>query len=180
MANLKSLNFPLILQPLIVPCLSFFNTVPSAQLHLYSRANSPMTAFCLSTILCLFYLVAALINLAVCSPATASLPALCPAGTIHKKGAPPGTRDNSGPHISEGYWDATVALWLISAVGYGIAAGMAFTVRLRMKGREREGRKVGKTRQVVQAEVELEGLSAEEVERRNEKARERWQKLSAG
>jgi len=180
MSKLDNLNFPLILQPLVVPCLSFFNTVPSAQLHLYSRANSPMTALVLSTILCLLYLVSALLNLAVCSPSTASIPSLCAAGTVHKKNAPPGTKDESGPKISSAYWDATVALWLLSAVGYGIAVAMAGTVRVRIKGRERDGRRQGKSRQIVAAEVELEGMTPEEVERRNAKAREKWRRIQAG
>jgi hypothetical protein len=78
------------------------------------------------------------------------------------------------------YWDATVALWLLSAVGYGVAAAMAGTVLVRIRARTREGERVGKSRHVVAAEVEMEGMTAEEVEERNRKARERWAKLSAG
>lgn len=174
---------PLILQPLVLPCLSFFNTVPSAQLHLYSRANSPLTALCLSIILCLLYLASALLNLAVCTPSTSTLPALCAAGTVYKSSSPSSSqrkKDTSGPHISPGYWDVTIALWLLSAVGYGIAVCMAATVHFRMRKRVAAGERMGKNRAVVAAEVEMEGMTAEQVEERNRKARERWAKLSAG
>ncbi|KAF2662230.1 hypothetical protein K491DRAFT_283865 [Lophiostoma macrostomum CBS 122681] len=128
------LSFPLVLQPLVLPCLSFFNTIPSLHLHLFTRTNNPLLALWFSSILAILYLAASLIDIVACSSSssssassTSSLRAECP----HTD--PSGT----GPRISQTFWNACVGLWMVSFAGYAIVAWMAFRVYLGFRAKER-------------------------------------------
>ena len=140
-----------VLQPLVVPCLALFNTVPSAHLHLYSHTNNPRIALPLSLLMALAYLVAPVFALAECgtsdatAPATPSLAAQCPrAQNNHRAAAAAAASSsstrrlrNKGSAIPRAYWNACVALWLISAAGYALLVLMAARVWRGMRRLER-------------------------------------------
>lgn len=153
----------LVLQPLVLPCLSLFNTVPSAHLHLYSRTNNPKLAIWFSGIMCVLYFASAVIDLAACSGSSHSLQSECPHTSSNA----------TGPNISQNMWDANIGLWLVSAVGYGLLVAMAGKVWLHMRGRNQEAKARGQ--RPVDLEVEL--MTPEEIERRNQKAAERWRRI---
>ncbi|KAF2740682.1 hypothetical protein EJ04DRAFT_548224 [Polyplosphaeria fusca] len=176
------LAFALVLQPLILPCLSFFNTVPSLHLHLYTRTNNPALALSFSAILAVLYFVSALLNLIVCTPSTSTLRSECP--RAHNDSL------EQGPDISPAFWDTCVALWLVSAVGYTLVAGAAGVVWVgtrrmeRMDGPgagtgEREGairtRGIGEGKRVRDWEEEM--LTEEQRAERLRKAEEKWKKV---
>jgi hypothetical protein len=109
------------LQPVILPSLSFFNAIPSAQLHIFARSNKPMMVICFSSPMALLYLASAIVSLVSCSTGTESF----------QRTECPVNYDFGGP--SQPLWDAMVALWLCSAVGYVLHVAMAWKVRRVLK-----------------------------------------------
>ncbi|KAF2467111.1 uncharacterized protein BDR25DRAFT_305890 [Lindgomyces ingoldianus] len=181
------LNFALVLQPLVLPCLSLFNTVPSAHLHLYSRTNNPLLALWFSSIMALLYLASALIDIAACAGST--LRSECPSSANH------GT---TGPNINQNMWNASVGLWIVSFVGYALLAYMAAAVWWGFRKKEKEGgelelaedevggrsgnpnptirtRGIGEGRRVRDWEEEM--LTEDQRAERLRKAEEKWRKV---
>ncbi|KAK4944260.1 hypothetical protein LTR10_016373 [Elasticomyces elasticus] len=156
-ASLKTnLNFGQVIQPLIVPGLSFFNAIPSLHLHVLARVNSPTLALWFSTILSVLMFASAVVFLGSC------VGNHDPHGSLARNECPSGTGGNGG------VWDAMVALQLVSAVLYGLVAAMAWRVRRAIRAKDDR---------IAQG---VEMVSQEEKERRESEARERWRYLQAG
>jgi hypothetical protein len=153
-ANRLIPNSGAVVQSLIVPGLSFFNAIPSAHLHILARSNPPKLAIWFSSILSVIYLVSSVVYLA--------------AGCLSKH--PPRNNLQKNDCPSDGHratWDVNVALQLCSAVLYGFHAAMATTVFLWHKKRDR-----GIAEGTIVEEIDLEAK-----ERREQEARERWQRI---
>ncbi|EXJ82971.1 hypothetical protein A1O3_06788 [Capronia epimyces CBS 606.96] len=153
----RELNFAQVIQPLIVPGLCFFNTIPSLHLHVMARANPPRLALWFSATLSVMLFASALIFLGACVGNGKSR-----GGSLQRNECPAGTGGRAD------IWDAMVALQLVSAVMYAAVAGMAWKVKRVLEDKD----------QRIAAGVEL--VSQAEKERRESEARERWRHLSAG
>ncbi|EHY61189.1 hypothetical protein HRR83_000948 [Exophiala dermatitidis] len=152
------LNFAQVIQPLIVPGLCFFNTIPSLHLHVLARVNPPRLALWFSATLSALLFVSALVFIGSCAGRSGNNNK----GSLQRDECPAGTGGKAG------IWDAMVALQLVSAVMYAAMAVMAWKVKSVLEARD----------QRIAAGVEL--VSQEEKERRESEARERWRYLSAG
>jgi hypothetical protein len=145
-----------VLQPLIVPGISFFNAIPSLHLHVLARVNPPRLAIWFSTSISICYFASGIIFLASCvgrSKFTES---------VQRNECPEGAQGNAK------VWDAMVTLLIISGVLYFLHATMAWKVKTALEDQE----------QRIDAGVEM--VSPEEIERRHSEARERWKHISAG
>ncbi|KAG9774442.1 hypothetical protein KCU88_g5433, partial [Aureobasidium melanogenum] len=147
-----------VIQPLIVPGLCFFNTIPSLHLHVLARVNPPRLALWFSATLSALLFVSALVFIGSCAGRSGNNNK----GSLQRDECPAGTGGKAG------IWDAMVALQLVSAVMYAAMAVMAWKVKSVLEARD----------QRIAAGVEL--VSQEEKERRESEARERWRYLSAG
>jgi len=155
-ASLKSdLNFGQIIQPILIPGLAFFNTIPSLHLHVLGRVNPPRLALWFSGTFSIIHLISSCMFLGSCVNNHSN-------GTLQRNECPSGTGGNAG------IWDVMVALQFISAVLYGAVAAMAWKVKEFVETREER---------IAQG---MEMLSEEEKTRRESEARERWKYLSAG
>ena len=165
----------MILQPLVLPCLSFFNTVPSGHLHLYTRHNNPRLALPFSSIMSILYFASAVVALAACSGSSNiySLRGECPAPRSGSSSTSSNLSSGNGPDISQGFWNAAVALWLLSFVGYTLVCVMAVKVMALLRQREHAARQAG----VSVGTAEMQSLDPDERARREQKARERWQRI---
>ncbi|KAF2266587.1 hypothetical protein CC78DRAFT_566670 [Lojkania enalia] len=175
----SDLQFVLVLQPLVLPCLSLFNTIPSLHLHLYSRTNNPLLASIFSAIYALLYLASALLDLIACSPSPplSSLRSECP-----RNGA------TKGPDVSQDFWNANIGLWFVSFVGYVLLACIGWVVYRAFRRLERVGgvaerddgvirtRGIGEGRRVRDWEEEM--LTEEQREARIKEAEERWRRVA--
>ena len=145
-----------VIQPLIVPGLSFFNAIPSLHLHVLARVNPPTLALWFSGILSVIMFVSAIFFLGSCVGNDNWY------GNLARNECPSGTGGLAG------VWDAMVALQLVSAVLYGLMAAMAWRVRRALHAKDER----------IAAGMEM--VSQEEKERRESEARERWRYLQAG
>jgi hypothetical protein len=165
-------------------------------------------AICFSTLMALLYLESAVVSLAACSgTAAAATPsvgsfqrAVCPTangGDLAEEGDGPGARISSGGGSSQSEWDAVVALWLCSVVGYLVHIAMASRVSWvlkKMRAREvvvvvvvveeeeegRQGQSAGDgvALEPVTATVTLALDSESKVrEEQEEVARDRWRRI---
>ncbi|EXJ87829.1 hypothetical protein A1O1_04756 [Capronia coronata CBS 617.96] len=154
----RELNFAQVIQPLIVPGLCFFNTIPSLHLHVLARANPPRLALWFSATLSVVLFASALIFFGACVDNSDPRGG----GPLQRNECPAGTGGRAD------IWDAMVALQLVSALMYAAVAAMAWKVNRVLEARDER----------IAAGVEL--VSQEEKERRESEARERWRYLSAG
>jgi len=155
-ASLKTeLNFAQVIQPLIVPGLSFFNAIPSLHLHVMARANSPTLAIWFSTTLSVIMFASAIIFLAACVGNNSH-------GSMQRNECPAATGGLSS------VWDVMVALQFVSAVLYAVVVAMAWRVKRAL---------ADKDERIARG---LEMVTQEEKERRESEARERWRYLTAG
>ncbi|KAJ9652904.1 hypothetical protein H2198_007857 [Neophaeococcomyces mojaviensis] len=153
-----SLSFAQVIQPLIVPGLSFFNTIPSLHLHVLARSNNPLLAMVFSILLSIIFLASAVIFLPPCAAGNATYES-----TLHS-----GYQRTECPQGSKrGIWAAMIALQFISAIGYAVHAAMAWVVR-RNKKRWDKGVREGTVMDVVDEETKR---------KREEEARRRWREL---
>lgn len=151
----SNLTFAQVVQPLIVPGLSFFNTIPSLHLHVLARSNNPLLAMVFSSIMAALYLASAVVFLPPCAGADAFT-------TLRGYG---GTECPVGS--DRGVWAGMVALQFASALGYALHFAMAWKVRGVVKRQER---------------MEREGIvmvvvDEEEKAKREEEARRRWREI---
>lgn len=162
-----SLTFPQVIQPLIVPALAFFNTIPSLHLHVLARSNSPLMALIFSAILATIFLGSAVVFLPPCvgdqTPQSASsLDDGTQISGYQRTECPSGN--------NRGIWGTMVALQFISFVGYTIHAAMAWWV---WKGlREHD--------LAVRSGTVIELVDEDEKRRREEEARRRWREMGQG
>ena len=145
-----------VIQPLVVPGISFFNAIPSLHLHVFARVNPPRLAVWFSTSLAACFFISAIFYLGACVGNGSSTSQIslneCPAGA----------------QGSQQVWDAMVTLQMLSGVLYSLHAAMGWTVDRALRNQERR------------IEQGIEMISEEEKERRHSMARERWKHLSAG
>lgn len=144
-----------VIQPLIVPGLSFFNAIPSLHLHVLARVNPPTLALWFSAILSVIMLVSAVMFLGSCVGYHGHT-------SLQRDECPSGAGGNAS------VWDAMVALQLVSAVLYGLVAAMAWKVKRALESKDER----------IAAGIEM--VSQEEKDRRESEARERWRYLQAG
>jgi hypothetical protein len=113
---------------------------------------------CFSSPMALLYLASAVTSIVSCSTGTESFQRTeCPAN-----------HDFGGP--SQPFWDAMVALWLCSAVGYVLHVAMAWKVRVVLKKNVRNaGGDVSAPELVV--------MDPETKARTEQEARDRWVRL---
>lgn len=151
---------PKIIQTLIIPGLSFFNTLPSLHAHLLLRRNPPLLAIWFSSSFVIMMLISAVVMLGSCINNPSAGPALrqaeCYAGT-------PGEGGDSG--VAKSIWALIVTCNLLSAVGYAIHLAMAIKVHRVEKWKKSQGI--------------VEPVDPEEEERRKAKARELWIKMTS-
>jgi hypothetical protein len=147
------------LQPVILPSLSFFNAIPSAQLHIIARSNKPMMVICFSSPMALLYLASAIVSLVSCSTGTESF----------QRTECPVNYDFGGP--SQPLWNAVVALWLCSAVGYALHVAMAWKVRRVLKKNVRNAGGDVNTAELVVVDPETKA-------RMEQEAVNRWTRLA--
>lgn len=150
---------PKIIQTLLIPGLSFFNTLPSLHAHLLLRQNPPKLAMWFGASFVIMMLVSPILMLGSCIHSPTAGPALrqaeCYQGT-------PGPGGDSG--VSLPVWALLVTCELISAVGYGIHFAMAYRVRSVEMQRKRDG--------IVDA------VDPAVEEARKQKARDLWVKMT--
>ena len=150
---------PKIIQTLIIPGLSFFNTLPSLHAHLLIRRNPPLLAIWFSSSFVIMMLISPILMLGSCvnnpSAGLALRQAECYAGT-------PGPGGDSG--VAKSIWALMVTFSLFSALGYGLHLAMAVKVYRVEKWKKAQG--------IVEA------VDPEEEERRKAKARELWIKMA--
>lgn len=145
-----------VIQPLVVPGISFFNAIPSLHLHVFARVNPPRLAVWFSTSLALCFFISAIFFLGSCVGNDSTT------GQISRNECPAGAQGN------QQVWDAMVTLQMLSGVLYSLHAAMGLTVDKALRNQERR------------IEQGIEMVSEEEKERRHSMARERWKHLSAG
>jgi len=117
------LTFPQVIQPLIVPALAFFNTIPSLHLHVLARSNNPRLAMVFSGLLAAVFLGSAVVFLPPCtggSAPDANANANVQISTYQRTECPGGG--------NKGVWATMVALQFISFVGYMVHFLMAAAV----------------------------------------------------
>ena len=147
----------MIIQTLLVPGCSFFNTIPSIHLHMLLRNNPPRMAIWFSFIFVIIYLASVIVLLASCVSPVSSIP-----GGIRRAQCPQGTSGGPEKGVAKPVWDIMVVFQFFSIVGYTIHGVMAWKVHRVLKARKRTG-------------IE-EPVDPDEEEARRAKARERWQK----
>jgi hypothetical protein len=147
-----------VIQALIIPGLSFFNAIPSAHLHILARSNPPKLAIWFSTILAICYLASSIVYL-VAGCFSGSYDWRHPDNSLEKNDCPSGD--------SKTTWDVNVALQLVSFVCYALHAAMA--VRVFLFHRKRTAAIADGT---LVEEIDLEAKA-----RREQEARERWQRI---
>lgn len=129
----NGLTFPQVIQPLIVPALSFFNTIPSLHLHVLARSNHPILAMVFSSVLSVIFLGSAVVFLPPCVGGNAAGTFGTPDGRIvgsyQRTECPAGSRRAT--------WATMVALQFVSAVLYALHFAMALKVWRGVKIRER-------------------------------------------
>lgn len=143
------------IQPILIPGLAFFNTIPSLHLHVLARVNPPRLAVWFSVTFSIMHFVSSCLFLGACVNNHSN-------GSLQRNECPSGTGGN------ESIWDVMVALQFISAVLYGLVAAMAWKVKKVLEARD--------TRIAEGTEM----VDPAEKERRESVARERWKHLSAG
>ncbi|KAK7890658.1 hypothetical protein LTR67_007867 [Exophiala xenobiotica] len=156
-SSLKTdLNFAQVIQPLIVPGLSFFNAIPSLHLHVLARVNPPRLVLWFSTTLSVLMFISSIFFLGACVGNKSGH------GSVQRNECPSGTGGN------QSIWDVMVALQFVSAVLYAVMSAMAWRVKRALEDKDERIRQG------------LEMVSPEEKERRESEARERWRHLQAG
>jgi len=155
-ASLKTaLNFAQVIQPLVVPGLSFFNGIPSLHLHVMARSNPPAVALWFSATLSVIMFASAIIFLAACVGHNSG-------GSLQRDECPSATGG------LRSVWAVMVALQFVSAVLYAAVAAMAWRVKRALADKDER----------IAAGLEM--VTQEEKERRESEARERWRYLTAG
>jgi hypothetical protein len=129
-------------------------------------------AICFSSLMALLYLASAVVSLVACS--STSL------GSFQRKECPFNVNYDhgfSGAGPSQGEWNAAVALWLCSAVGYGVHVAMAWQVRsvLRKRAKE-EAAGLGHGGDAVA--LESVTMDPETKARMEQEARDRWRSIA--
>lgn len=155
----SSMTVPQILQTIILPGLSFFNTLPSLHIHLLLRRNPPMLVIWFSTSLSLLYLVSILLYLISC---TGSSYTSIPLGLRKVECYQGRGYETIGP--GKALWGVVVAFSILSMLLYAVHASMAWIVRGSMKREEAENKDNGEAH-----------VMSEDTQR---EARERWQRLA--
>lgn len=147
----------MIIQTLLIPGCSFFNTIPSIHLHMLLRNNPPRMAIWFSSTFVILYLTSAIFMLATClSPASGVPHGLRRAQCA--QGMPGGPRHG----VTKSVWDVMVVFQFFSVMGYMVHGVMAWKVYSVLKKKKQSG--------------EVEMVDPDEEEARKAKARELWQK----
>ncbi|KAL9112131.1 MAG: hypothetical protein Q9227_003508 [Pyrenula ochraceoflavens] len=157
----QGMTFQGIIQPIIIPVMSFFNTVPSGHLHLFAHVNPPMLAISFSSILALCYLLTAIMYVASCRSGTPR--------TLQKAECYRNFDNNGLGGPTKGIWGAVVAFAWLSFVGYTLHAYMAWVVWGWMKRRPRDEHGM----------VIDPNMDPAKKARREALARERWRKMGS-
>ncbi len=138
LSSSASLTFAQVIQPLIVPALSFFNTIPSLHLHVLARSNNPVMAMWFSGLLCVLFVGSAVAFIPPCADLGSWGPGpegrLSSVSGYQRTECPPGSK--------QGVWGAMVALQFVTGVGYATHFAMAWWVR-RQIGRYETGLRSG-------------------------------------
>ena len=149
---------PKIIQPLILPGLSFFNAVPSLHLHILTRQNPPILALWFSSIFASLWLASFICYLVSCN-----LPASVTPLTLRQIECSTGSAGvMKGP--TPAMWWIVVMFELIFVVLYTIHAAMAW--------------KVKKTEEKKKAEDNARGVVHMTTPEEAALARERWRKMT--
>jgi len=155
LVQMNHITVPKIIQTLLIPGLSFFNTLPSLHAHLLIRRNPPKLAIWFSSSFVVMMLLSPILMLGSCINSPSASPALrqaeCYAGT-------PGPGGDSG--VTKSIWGLMVACSLLSALGYAVHLAMAIKVHRVEKWKKDQGM--------------VEAVDPEEEERRKAKARALW------
>lgn len=122
MLILFSIYSPKIIQTLLIPGCSFFNTIPSLHLHLLVRINPPKLAIWFSSIFAFVYLFSTLLMLGTCASAPSA-----PRGLAHSE-CPRGIRGGPTIGVDRNVWDVFQVMGLLSVVAYSVHAAMAIYV----------------------------------------------------
>ena len=162
-----SLTFPQVIQPLIVPAMSFFNTIPSLHLHVLARSNNPILAMVFSSILSLVFLGSAIVFLPPCVGGNHPLPgsAFEKPGTASRINQYQRTECPSGNN--RGIWGTMIALQFVSAIGYALHFAMALRVHRGISRRDRR----------IKSGDLVEMVDPVEKAKRDEEARRRWREM---
>lgn len=147
----------MIIQTLLLPGCSFFNTIPSIHLHMLLRNNPPRMAMWFSAIFVVLYFASVVLSLAVCKGPASSIP-----GGLRRAECPQGTPDGPVDGVGKGVWDAMLAFQVFSIVGYALHGAMAWKVHRVLRQRKESG--------------EEEAVDPDEEEKRRQRARELWTK----
>lgn len=147
----------MIIQTLLIPGCSFFNTVPSLHLHMLLRNNPPRMAMIFSAIFATLYITSAILSLAVCEGSGSGIP-----GGLRRAECPQGTPGGPVKGVKKGVWDVMVAFQFLSFLGYVVHGTMAWKVYSVEKGKKDRG--------------EVEAVDPDEEEKRRVLARELWAK----
>ncbi|KAL6719669.1 hypothetical protein ACLMJK_001590 [Lecanora helva] len=153
----SNLSLPMIIQTLLVPGCSFFNTIPSLHLHMLLRNNPPRMAMIMSAIFVVFFLASAVLMLAACESSKSGIP-----GGLRRAQCPQGISGGPTHGVSKAVWDVMVVFQFFSVVGYTVHGVMAWKVHKVLKRRKESG--------------EVEMVNPDEEEARKAKARELWKK----
>lgn len=145
----------MIIQTLLIPGCSFFNTIPSIHLHMLLRNNPPRMAMWFSFIFVLVYLVSIIVSLAVCVSPASSIPS----GLRHAE-CTEGTPGGPTHGVQKSVWDIMLVFQFLSLVGYTVHGIMAWKVHRVLKWRRQTG--------------EEEAIDPDAEEARRVKARELW------
>ena len=146
-----------VVQSLIIPGLSFFNAIPSAHLHILARSNPPKLAIWFSSILSLCYITSAVVYLA--AGCLGNYNPNRPSNNFQRNDCPSGSTTVT--------WDVNVALQLLSFVCYTMHAAMAVKVHRFHKKRT----------QAIEGGTLVEEIDLQAKARREQEARERWQRI---
>ncbi len=145
----------MIIQTLLLPGCSFFNTIPSIHLHMLLRNNPPRMAMWFSFISVFLYLASVLLSLAACEGSASSVP-----GGLRRAECPQGTPGGPVHGVSKGVWDVMLAFQFFSIAGYALHGAMAWKVHRVLRLRKERG--------------EVEAVDPDEEEKRRQKARDLW------
>lgn len=163
----KGLTFAQVIQPLIVPALSFFNTIPSLHLHILARSNQPLMALIFSALLATIFLGSAVVFLPPCVGGNAPLSG----GSVGRDDDINGYQRTECPRgNNRGIWGTMVALQFITFIGYSVHAAMAWWVWRGLKEHD----------QAVRSGNAVELVDEDEKRRREEEARRRWREMGQG
>ena len=159
-----ALTFPQVIQPLIIPALSFFNTIPSLHLHVLARSNHPLMALIFSSILAVIFIASAIVFLPPCvgdntPPSAKALGSGVQLSGYQRTECPSGN--------NRGLWAVMVVLQFLTGIGYALHAAMAWSVRSAVQQRD----------QAIASGDLVEMVDEEEKRRREEEARQRWREM---